>query len=140
MDWTSEVRGIKPWPGARVLSRDKSWLVVRTPPPARGAEWFEIDSVVRSRIAVADAVLDLTHADTRSGFDRRLAVGLGAPEEVADQGVVFYWDGRFWRMNAGVAAWEWCGRDLEVIEEQPLLARVMAWRRCAVTVPLLPQC
>ena len=79
---------------------------------------------------------DLGHPDTCAAFDRRLALRLGAPEASVAEGVMFYpcpdEGSRCWLVRAGT---RWSvsltGDDFD-IPDDPLLARVRAWKSVEV--------
>lgn len=138
-EWQSEARGIPMWSGAHTLG---GMICVQPHSVVDGKRVYGSASAVYlddydglqevCEVDVDPFVVDLGHLDTQAAFRRRLAVRLGCPEDLANQGVVVY-RRRAWFICAGpleMDAHEWCKcMGYEDVDNR-LLALVRAW--CSV--------
>lgn len=125
--WQQEAVGIEPWPYCRL-----AWIGPGRVPTGVtlvwGVAYFHPDDM-------KNIVVDLSDPDTLAAFDRRLALRLGAPEEMVREGVRFYWEpgGQEWNVEAGYyrswwTAWAWSPGCAGSTGDAALLARVRAWK------------
>lgn len=81
MTWQEAARGITPWKPARL------WWMGSAPLPPGVVLYYGIADLGADDLA--QCVVDLADPDTRVAFNRRLALRLGAPPEVVEEGVIF---------------------------------------------------
>lgn len=122
--WQQEAVGIEPWPYCRL-----AWIGPGRVPTGVtlvwGVAYFHPDDM-------KNIVVDLSDPDTLAAFDRRLALRLGAPEEMVREGVRISFVG--FDMMVSVSGWssnvtfgDYVGPDF-ARHDQRLLARVRAWK------------
>lgn len=137
MTWQEAARGIEPWPGAKIVGggivtkprpTKKGWAHAIFPP--RDIEVYELDC--------GRWTVDLADPDTRAAFDRRLALRLcPKPEWVEEKYTVSFYNGVL-TVEAGRTPdteyiddpyrWSWFEQYAECPNDDPLLARALAWR------------
>ncbi len=137
MTWQDAARGIPVWVGAAVRERDNtaSGVVIRI----RGDRldvFVNNDHMEMGDDAwyASDCSLDLSDPDTRAAFDRRLAIALGAPENVVNEGVRFFYTEGAWCLACGPRNYP-SGESNDPFfyrlssehQTDPLLARALAW-------------
>ena len=131
--WQEAARGIPVWPSAYFYSvgYERKQMcteisVYTNPPIASGVYGYSHQEVI----------VALDHPDTRAAYDRRLAVALGAPADVVDDGVVieFLYGEYAMVLFAGPSElgqseqeFAWTSRvELDRFDD-PILARALAW-------------
>lgn len=127
--WQEEARGIEPWPPTWIVPGRKVGegpfaTFEQTGRPIFTGPWYKPDADGRALVALDDP-------DVLAAFDRRLARRLGAPEEHVKDGAVVFTSAGQCCLRAGLGRfiddWEWRA-DVTVDTDDPLLARVRAWR------------
>jgi hypothetical protein len=144
-DWREAARGIPVWIGASVVN-DLGGEAIVTFPPGSESDATEVwvayayddgsgggDFIIGA--AKGEVTLNLEHPDTRTAYDRRLALALGADPMDVEEGVMVWYDFPYLRVFAGVA-WYWGAPpafswredvDLGTVGHDGLTARALAW-------------
>lgn len=117
-DWKEAARGIPVWEGCLEMYGGRVEAI-------DGPNIRKRDGLTVGYRSPATSGPDLSDPDTRSAYDRRLAIALGCPESIANRGVIVHtMDGGPWMIHAGFGWTRPLGISGDV---DGILARALAW-------------